>query len=194
MDLKVKADLPDTAPSGEPDAPERPDVPDVPGRRRIVITIFIVVTLGAVLVGNMPNSVIKGELMGVARPYLNATGLDQSWSIFSPNPRQVSIFITARIEHADGSVTVRPFPTGIGLSEYSVYRWQKYEETLSEPGGRILWRPYAEWAVGQDRREGGEPVRVTLVRSVSKNLPPGPQVDALPFVDEVFYTAPVSPR
>jgi len=191
MALNVNVDPPETA---RPDEPEAPARPEASRRRRTMITIFIVITLGAVLVQNMPNSVIKDGLMVVARPYLNLTGLDQSWSIFSPNPRRESVFIVARLERADGSVTLRPVPAGVGASEYWHYRWQKYEETLSESGGRILWRPYAEWVVGQDRSEGGEPVRVTLLRRVSKLPPPGPRADALPFVDEDFYTAQVSPR
>jgi hypothetical protein len=190
----------DTKPNTESTGPAQPDEPgsperrDVSPRRRIAITMFVVVTLGAVLAQNMPDSAIRSGLMVVARPYSQLTGLDQSWSIFSPNPRRESVHILARVERADGSVALRAVPTGAGPSEYWHYRWQKYEETLSEPGGRILWRPYAEWVVGQDQREGGEPVRVTLVRRASMNPPPGPQPDALPFVDEDFYTAQVSAR
>jgi hypothetical protein len=130
-----------------------------------------------------------------ARPYLNLTGSDQGWSIFSPNPRQQTVYVLARVERSDGSVVVHPIPTGIGPSAYWGYRWQKYEESLSDPtGGRALWRPYAEWVVNQDQHQGGKPVRVTLVRRVSDNLPPGQQPDALPFVDREFYTAPVVAR
>jgi hypothetical protein len=175
----------------------QPETPALGGGalRRIMITIFVVVTVAAVLVQNMPTSVLQDGLMVAARPYLNLTGLDQTWSIFSPNPRQDSAYVLARIERADGSVAFRPIPTGIGPSEYWGYRWQKYGESLSDPvGGRGLWRPYAEWVVNQDRREGGTPVRVTLVRRASGNLPPGSQPDALPFVDRDFYTATVVAR
>jgi hypothetical protein len=165
------------------------------GRRRVLITVFLVATVTAVLVQNMPESAIKTGLMVPARPYLNLTGLDQSWSIFSPNPRQQTVYVVARVEHSDGSVAVHPIPTGLGPSAYWGYRWQKYEESLSDPtGGRALWRPYAEWVVNQDQQQGGRPVRVTLVRRASDNLPPGQQLDALPFVDREFYTAPVVAR
>ena len=165
------------------------------GRRRALITVFLVVTVLAVLVENMPDSVIKTGLMVPVRPYLNATGLDQNWSIFSPNPRQQTVYVLARVEQADGSVAVHPIPTGIGPSAYWGYRWQKYEESLSDPvGGRALWRPFAEWVVDQDQQQGGRPVRVTLVRRVSDNLPPGRTPDSLPFVDQVFYAAPVVAR
>jgi hypothetical protein len=164
------------------------------GRRRVLITVFLVVTVAAILVENMPDSAIKTGLMVPAQPYLNLTGLDQSWSIFSPNPRQQTVYVLARVERSDGSVVVHPIPTGIGPSAYWGYRWQKYEESLSDPARRALWRPYAEWVVNQDQEQGGAPVRVTLVRRVSDNLPPGRQPDALPFVDREFYTAPVVAR
>jgi len=180
--------------STDPDTPEMTAPDAVSGRRRIAITIFVLVTLGAVLVQHMPDSVIKTNLVAVARPYLNMTGLDQTWSIFSPNPRQGTVYVLARVDRADGSVAFHPIPTGIGPSEYWGYRWQKYGESLSESGGSTLLRPYAEWVVGQDQREGGDPVRVTLVRRASRNLPPGSEPDALPFVDQDFYTAPVVPR
>jgi hypothetical protein len=180
--------------STDSDEPEVTARCAVSPRRRMAITLFVVVTLGAILVQHMPDSVIKTNLMAVARPYLNMTGLDQTWSIFSPNPRQGTVYVLARVDRLDGSVAFHPIPTGIGPSEYWGYRWQKYGESLSEAGGSALLRPYAEWVVGQDRREGGDPVRVTLVRRASRNLPPGSEPDALPFVDQDFYTAPVISR
>lgn len=191
MDVKRDVEPADPALSDEPGATGRGEVSP---RRRIMITIFVVVTVGAVLVQNMPDSTIKEGLVTVARPYLDATGLDQSWSIFSPNPRARSVYILARIERVDGSVSLRPLPTSTGPASYWEYRWRKYGERLSRSDGQALRRPYAEWVVDQDRRAGGEPVRVTLVRRTARNLPPGPRVDARPFVDEDFYTAPVSAR
>ena len=112
-DVNVNVDTTGTRESDGLDAPGRRE-----GARRIVITIFLLITLAAVLVQNMPTSVTKAGLIVAAQPYLNLTGLDQGWSIFSPNPRQQSVFVLARIDRADGSVELRPIPTGIGLSAY----------------------------------------------------------------------------
>ena len=192
---EVGPDVDTAAESPDPTPPEWKSAGSAGAGRRLLITVFLVVTVAAVLVQNMPDSVIKTGLMVPARPYLNLTGLDQNWSIFSPNPRQQTVYVLARVEHSDGSVAVHPVPTGIGPSEYWGYRWQKYEESLSDPaGGRALWRPYAEWVVNKDQQQGGDPVEVTLVRRTSDNLPPGGQPDALPFVDQEFYTAPVVAR
>jgi len=191
MDTKRDVESADPA---QPDEPAPAGLGAVSPRRRIMITIFVVITVGAVLAQTMPDSTIKEGLVTVARPYLNMTGLDQNWSIFSPNPRAKSVYILARVERVDGSVSLRPMPASTGPASYWQYRWRKYGERLSGSSGRELRRSYAEWVVGQDRSEGGEPVRVTLVRRTSKNTPPGPQVDSRPFVDEDFYTAPVSAR
>lgn len=191
MDVKRDVEPADPAPEDEPGPAGRGHLSS---GRRIMITIFVVVTVGAVLVQNMPDSTIKEGLVTVARPYLNASGLDQSWSIFSPNPRARSVYVLARIERVDGSVSFRPLPTSTGPASYWEYRWRKFGERLSRSDGQALRRPYAEWVVDQDRRAGGEPVRVTLVRRTARNLPPGPGVDARSFVDEDFYTAPVSAR
>jgi len=191
-DEDTSADPADPTPRSAREAPARLSGS---GRGRLLISVFLVVTVGAVLVQNMPDSVIKNGLMVPAQPYLNLTGLDQSWSIFSPNPRPRTVYVLARVERSDGSVAVHPIPTGLGPSEYWGYRWQKYEESLSDPTrGGPLWRPYAEWVVNQDQRQGGDPVEVTLLRRVSDNLPPGRQPAALPFVDQEFYTAPVVAR
>jgi hypothetical protein len=191
METKNNPESTDPTRTAEPEAPARGGISP---RRRIMITIFVIVTVGAVLIQNMPDSTIKEGLGTVVQPYLNVTGLDQGWAIFSPNPRARTVYILARLERADGSVALRPLPTSIGPASYWEYRWRKYGEKLSGSQGRALHRPYAEWVVDQDRREGGEPVRITLVKRTSRNLPPGPRVDALPFVDEEFYTAPVSAR
>ena len=129
-DVDTSAESPDTTP---PDEREPSPRSTGSGRRRVLVSVFLVVTVAAVLVQNMPDSVIKTGLMVPAQPYLNLTGLDQSWSIFSPNPRQQTVYVLARVERADGSVAVHPVPTGIGPSEYWGYRWQKYEESLSDP-------------------------------------------------------------
>jgi hypothetical protein len=188
---------PRDAPRGPTEtAPEADDAlpPGGSSRRRIAVTVFVTVTLAAVFTQHMPDSTIKTGLMTAAQPYLNLTGLDQTWSIFSPNPRGQTVYVVARVEQADGAVVVHPIPTGTGPSEYWGYRWQKYGESVAEPGGRVLWRPYAEWVAGQDQLEGGRPVRVTLTRRVSVNLPPGSSPAARPFVDEDIYTATVRGR
>ena len=53
---------------------------------------FLVYTL---LVWNLPSSEIRSELRPGLRPVVNAMAIDQSWSVFAPNPTTVSIAVEA---------------------------------------------------------------------------------------------------
>lgn len=162
---------------------------------RAAITALIVVSLVAIGVTNMPASVIKSYLSVSADPYLRATGLDQNWAIFSPNPRQSAVYVVARVDHADGSVTERPITTDRGLGEYTDYRWQKFEETMwLDPGASWSWPGYSRWVAQQDMAEGHRPTRVTLIRRTSDSTAPGKETVRGPWQDVVFFSRPVVTR
>ncbi len=160
------------------------------GRR--VLSVFLLVTLAAVFVSVMPDSTIRSGLITLARPYLLATGLDQRWGVFAPNPRQETSFVLAQVEHADGTVEVRPIPTDAGLSEYWNYRWRKYGEQLWTAEDSAAERAtFARWIVDEDLAAGGRPVRVILLRHTRDSLPPGPGPDYGPWHDVAFYSSAV---
>jgi hypothetical protein len=54
---------------------------------RAAISVFILVTIASVVVWNLPSSALKEEALRVTGPYVRATGLNQNWGVFSPNPR-----------------------------------------------------------------------------------------------------------
>jgi len=58
--------------------------------RRLVITAFIVVVLASLAVSNMPEGGAYEAAYPVAEPFLVATGLDQRWRIFAPNPNSAT--------------------------------------------------------------------------------------------------------
>lgn len=160
---------------------------------RAMLSVFLVVTLAAVISSVMPQGTLKNGLTPVALPFLVATGLDQRWGVFSPNPRQDTAFVSARVVHADGTVAVYPIPGGTGLSEYWDYRWLKYGErmwTLRTASDERA--TYARWVVDQDKAAGGDPVRVILLRHTRDSNPPGPGPDYGPWTDVTFYSSPVT--
>jgi len=176
------------------------DVDDEPTRGlartpwgRAVLSVFLVLTLAAVISSVMPESTLRDDLNGVALPYLVATGLDQRWGVFAPNPRQDTTFVSARVVQADGTVTVYPLPGGTGLSEYWDYRWLKYGEWMWTLRAASTERAtYARWIVERDRAAGGHPVRVILMRHTRDSKPPGPGPDYGPWTDVTFYSSPVT--
>jgi hypothetical protein len=160
-------------------------------RGQALINFFLIVTLAAVLVANLPDSVVKTRLIAPAHSYLTALGLGQNWGVFAPNPRRDVIFVTGEIEYSDGSRSTWSFPVRTGLLAYSDYRWQKFGEHLRLDSNRELWQPFAAYLASQERAAGRAPVRVSLVRRWAELRPPGAATGLGPWREFVFYTTPV---
>jgi hypothetical protein len=160
-------------------------------RGQALINLFLIVTLAAVLVANLPDSVVKARLIAPAHSYLTALGLGQNWSVFAPNPRQDVIHVTGDIEYSDGSSSTWSFPVRTGLMAYSDYRWQKFGEHLRLDSNRQLWQPFATYLASQERVGGRTPVRVSLVRRWAELQPPGGTMVLGPWRQFVYYTTPV---
>lgn len=155
---------------------------------RLLISVGLIVTLTAILVASLPESGIKTRLSSVAAPYLYATGLDQRWDLFAPNPAETAVHVESRIDYADGTSSFWRFPCRSGLGAYLDYRGCTFAVYLSVEGKNSLWRPFAEYLANQARAEGHQPVRVTLLRYASKSLPPGPGPDREPWHESELFT------
>jgi hypothetical protein len=189
MDTDTRnADTPRT--TGDDDAPVVMSAP-----RRVGITLFVLLTLVAMATNLMPPSVLGARVATVTAPYSLATGLEQNWGMFAPNPQQISTAVRARVDRADGSTAYYAVPHGRGLTAYWDYRWLKYGDQIADDkqdaGQRVA---FARWAVQQDRAAGGDPVRVTLLRFAQRLFPPGPGPDEGPPQENPIYTAALDGR
>jgi hypothetical protein len=158
---------------------------------RLLLSVFLVVTLAAICVTNLPESHLRREALEAAGPYLNATGLDQNWRVFAPDPRQTSLRIEARVSYEDGSMrTWRPPAGGDLVGAYWDYRWRKWLENATQDANReVLWEPAAMFAVDELSRAGSAPREVTLIRRWQDLLPPGtPGPDARRWKSYEFYS------
>jgi hypothetical protein len=151
-----------------------------------LISLLVLAIVGAILVVNLPDSQLKRDLWKPTQPFVNATGLDQNWGIFS-QPRTTSAYVDAHVDFADGSSLVVGIPSSPGLSAYADYRWQKYEEVVRPDDGKAYWKDYAEYIAKQARKPGLEPVQVSLVRKFSETRPPGPGPQRDPWQSFTFY-------
>ncbi len=132
------------------------------GRTRVAALVGVV---GFWIVApNLPASPVRDELASLWRP-AEITGLEQDWAVFSPNPRNQSLDVRARVEYDDGTIEfwdVPEFDPTIGaLREY---RWNKWQERVRLEDHAPYWEPTAEWIAAQRERDGERPVRVTLIR------------------------------
>jgi hypothetical protein len=158
-----------------------------------VISVFVAFTVVAILVVNMPSSVLRSDAGRLTDPFVQAAGLDQNWGIFAA-PRTLSAYVNGRVDFDDGSSVVVPISTGHGLGAFVDYRWQKYEELIRVDDGKWLWAGYARYLANETRAGGRVPVRVSLMRRFSETRPPGPGPVRGPWRTFTFfvYTVPSS--
>jgi hypothetical protein len=161
------------------------------GVGRALISVALVVTLAAIFVANMPDSVIKKTLLVPAQPYLSALGLGEDWGVFAPNPRTQVIFATGRIAYSDGTASVWSFPIRPGIMSYSDYRWQKFEEHVRLDDFRGLWKPFSEYLLRREATPGKTPVQVALMRRWAQIEPPGTTPALSPWKQYVYFVMPV---
>jgi hypothetical protein len=157
------------------------------GRR--ILSSLIVLTLVAIVAINLPGSELRRQLLGPAQPYLNATGLDQNWAMFAPDPRRVVIDVFATITFADGKTARWSFPSdGALIGAYRDYRWRKWGENLTDPANAAaLWRPAALWAAARETRPGHTVTGVSLVERYAALAPPGVQPSVGPTHQLLLY-------
>jgi hypothetical protein len=159
---------------------------------RALISLVVVVVVGAIVVVNLPASQLRQDLGKAFWPVVNALGLNQNWGIFS-EPRTLSAYVYADVDYADGTSSVVELPSGRGFTAYVDYRWQKYEEQIRPDDGQPLWEDYARYVADQARQDGREPVRVSLIRHFADTNPPGPGPERVPWQDFTFYVLTVEP-
>lgn len=156
---------------------------------RGVLSTFLVVTLAAIVVINLPASPLRHSLLRPAQPYLNALALDQAWALFAPDPRRAVIDLDAIVRYEDGSTADWHFPRdGALIGTYRDYRWRKWaENAIADQNGGALWKPAALWAAAREQRAGHRVVSVTLLRHVAPLTPPGTLPRALPWQTQSMY-------
>ena len=158
---------------------------------RALISFFVLVTLGALAVTNLPDSAVKAGVLAPAGPYLAATGLDQNWGVFAPDSRRTVLILIARVRYDDGSTAEWRLPEGGPVvGAYWDYRWRKWAENLMTIGGDAarLQRPAAVWIARDMRRSRKRPVLVTLAARSSALPPPGRQAgEQGPWREDIFY-------
>lgn len=162
---------------------------------RGIISAFIVVTVGLVVATNLPSSPLRDKLMRPGQPYLNALGLDQSWAIFAPQPREAAIDLRATISYDDGSTRTWRIPNDDPfIGTFRDYRWRKWLENVVADVNSQLWRPAAIWIAAHESRPGRRAVRVTLTRRFATLQPPGQTPARLPWQEKLYYTLDILAR
>lgn len=145
---------------------------------RVVISLLIVWHAFALFIWLMPgNTPIIQACVGPVRSYLTATSLVQSWQMFSPNPDNTDVYLSAQVTYADGSVRPYTFPRMATLDyadRYREERWRKFTEVGTHSVQPGLWAAFARYAARvSDTNPNNRPVSVELIRHSRQVPPPG---------------------
>lgn len=147
-------------------------------RGRTAISLLILWHAFALFIWLMPgNTPIVQACLGIVRPYLVTTSLAQSWQMFSPNPDNTDVFLSARITYADGRVRPYTFPrmVSMGYAErYREERWRKFTEVGTHSVQPMLWAAFARYAARvNNHTPNNPPVSVEIIRHSRQVPPPG---------------------
>jgi hypothetical protein len=167
---------------------------------RAAITGLIIVTLGAMLISNLPPSTLRETALPIVRPLLDTTGLNQNWNLFAPNPRKSTLRLEARITYQDGTTSVWRTPISDQIvGEYRAFRWRKWasyvvSNTRCTVGPRLC--PVTALWLARIHAVGGKvPVRVELYRQsyTAPKLGSG-DFRQPPWVETHLYTLTIVPQ
>ena len=165
--------------------------------KRRAVNLFIIWQAFAICVWVVPgNSALVQVLSPVVRPYLVMTAFAQSWSMFSPNPDKMDVYMEARITYANGQTKSWDFPRMVHMNyakRIEEERWRKMTEVVTHGGNHQLWRPLARYAARvNDTDPKNPPVKVELFQHSRVIPPPGqpiPGYEVTPMQDSIYPAA-----
>ena len=144
---------------------------------RILISVFVVVTVAAIVMTNTQDSKLRREFVRIGQPYLNALGLDQAWDGFAPDPRREVVDLRADVTCENGRTVTWTYPRANDLfGVYWDYRWRKYAEWVTGTYRETLFGPTAAFAARAVKSDDCRPQSVTLVRRYYRMTAPGQPV------------------
>lgn len=132
--------------------------------------IAVVLLIG--VVWSLPDAEVKRRLASVLRPVASATGLEQSWRMYAPEPQRRQEFLDVRVTMANGVERMWTNPRGDRvLGEFAWYRWQKVKENVvHDPASRV---GVAHWVVHRLTGAGERAVRVQMILRTESLPAPG---------------------
>jgi hypothetical protein len=130
------------------------------GEALISAVVAVVVLIG--VVWNLPDSHVKRTITPTLRPIAAATGLQQTWSMYAPEPISGLEDLQVRVRMSDGSERTWSWQRGDRLiGPFAWYHWQKLkEQAIRDPDSRA---GIAHWVVRQLTTPAERPIRVLML-------------------------------
>ncbi|KUI23720.1 hypothetical protein [Mycobacterium sp. GA-2829] len=131
----------------------------------VAISTLVTLLVSIAVVGSLPDSAIKDTAAPLLEPFTRATGLDQSWGVFSPNPPRKLTEVEVHVIMSDGEDRVWRLDADRSLPGY---RWRKLKEEVIRH--KALRPGLARYVVREVTAPGERAVRVLMVVQ-SQTLP-----------------------
>lgn len=112
---------------------------------KILVSIFITIHITLMVTSGLPDkSAVGKRILKSLEWYQVFFGLDQTWSMFAPNPSAVNSYLDATITFKDGSTEKWTFPRSSHMSSWDRFtsgeRMRKYQQENLRPMERQdLW-------------------------------------------------------
>lgn len=119
--------------------------------KKAFISVFIVIHLMIMIAAGLPDrSAVGKEILGTMRSYQIFFGLDQSWSMFAPNPASKNSYMDAIITFKDKTTEKWTFPRASHLEGWERFtsgeRLRKYQQENLVPLQKMeLWYDLAHF-------------------------------------------------
>jgi len=126
--------------------------------RDIAVSVLIVGILGTAVLASIPNSVFKQMASPVLGPVARATGLDQNWGMFAPNPPRTFSVLEVHVVMADGEDRVWLISEDDTMP--GLY-WRKIKEEVIKH--KEFRDGLAAWVLRKMTKKGERPARVAML-------------------------------
>ena len=138
----------------------------------VLISAFVAVAVLIGVVWNLPDAQFTSTLKPTLAPIASATGLEQQWRMYAPEPIRRLEFVSVHVTLADGTDRTwnlqRDNPV---TGQFVWYHWQKLKENTVRDAS--MRSGLCHWVVDQVTSPADHPIRVQMILRTEELLPPG---------------------
>ena len=167
--------------------------------RKPVLTVFILAHIIGLSIYAAPRSSARDALLAPFLPYMRVCGLEQTWTVFAPNPPQWSTYLSADIEFADGTSKEWEFPRIEKMAlmdKVPSERFRKWaNDNMGDAEQAPAWPDTIRYVARLHKNPSNPPVFISLLRHrITIPDPSQSNMQGAQETTELLYTGKVDAR